>query len=752
MALSDRLDLSSLNPSQQAAVRHDSGPLMIIAGPGSGKTRVITHRIAWLVRERGVPPWGIAAVTFTNRAAREMRDRVAELLGEEAELRWLGTFHRICVRMLRMHGQLIGVPQSFTIYDDDDQMSVAKRAVKELQVDPKQFGPRRMLSRISRAKSEGETLETFASATGSYYDEIAARVWEVYERALGEAQALDFDDLLIQGLALFGQEEVRERYARQFRHVLVDEFQDTSVLQYELARAWSAGTRNLAVVGDPDQSIYSWRAADIRNLHRFRKDHPDAEEVQLNENYRSSAPILEVANAVMDGARERLPRRLRAMREGGAPPVLHEAYNESDEAEYVAQRLERGMRDGSLRASEAAVLYRTNAQSRAVEESLLHRGIPYRVVGGARFYDRREVRDLIAYLRLARNGADSAAFGRVVNVPPRGIGAKTAALLAGWAGEHARSELEAAAAAAGRDETAIRTVEPPVVSARAAANLGRFVDLVRESRATAAARPLSDALKLILDRTDYREHLRKIGADEAEAEERWENVKELVTVTQNYDEVAPGAALDVFLEDVALVSDVDDLPEGRPDALTLITLHQAKGLEFPCVFLIGVEENLMPHQLSLDDPASIEEERRLFYVGITRAERELHLIHAFRRAYQGRSGHNPPSRYLEDIPAGLLSGGARATAPVGEDVRPARNRHLTWAQMQSDEVEDFVEEEEPVRTSLAAGAGVRHEVFGNGEVIDLKHTGSDIEVTVHFDDAGMKKLLASVANLTLREG
>ena len=747
MSGASSINLAGLNESQLSAVTHESGPLMIIAGPGSGKTRVITHRIAWLVREREVPPWGIVAVTFTNRAAREMRDRVAELLGEESELRWLGTFHRICVRLLRMHGNLIGVPQSFTIYDADDQLSVAKRAVKDQQVDPKQFGPRRMLSRISKAKGEGETLDSFASATGTYYDEIAARVWEVYERALGEAQALDFDDLLIRGLQIFEHPEVRERYARQFRHVLVDEFQDTSGLQYQLARAWSAGSRNLAIVGDPDQSIYSWRAADIRNLRKFQEDHPDAAEVQLNENYRSNGPILEVANAVMERARERLPRRLRAMREGGALPAVHEAYNEMDEAEYVVRRIEQGMRDGSLRPSDGAVLYRTNAQSRAVEESLLHRGIPYRIVGGARFYDRREVRDLIAYLRLARNSADSAAFDRIVNVPPRGIGAKTAAVLTGWAEEHVRSPLDAAAAASGREEDAIRTVELPRVSARAGANLGRFVDLVRDARRVAATEPLSEAVRLLLDRTDYREHLQRLAADDGEAEDRWENVKELVSVAENYDAVAPGAALDIFLEDVALVSDVDDLPEGRPDALTLITLHQAKGLEFPCVFLIGVEENLMPHQLSIDDPASVEEERRLFYVGITRAERELHLVHAFRRSYQGRSGHNPASRFLADVPAELLSGHAVAAAPVGEDVRPARNRHVTWDEMQPDVVE-----EEPVRASLEVGAQVHHESFGAGEVIDLKHAGNDIEVTVHFEDAGMKKLLASVANLAMLEG
>ena len=718
---------------------------MIVAGPGSGKTRVITHRIAWLVREQGIAPWRIVAVTFTNRAAREMRERVAELIGDDVRFDWMGTFHRICVRMLRMHGELIGVPRSFSIYDDDDQMSVARRAVKDLHLDPKEFPPRRVLSRISRAKSEGESRADFSAVTRSYLDEVAARVWETYEHRLAEAGALDFDDLLIRALELFRHEEVRERYARQFEHVLIDEFQDTSALQYELARAWSAGRGNLAVVGDPDQSIYSWRAADIRNLRRFVADHPAAVEVQLNENYRSTGPILAVANAVMARAKDRIPRELAAMREGGAPPASHEAYNEGDEAEYVAERVERGVRDGSLRAADAAVLYRTNAQSRAIEESLVHRGIAYRLVGATRFYDRREVRDLIAYLRLARNPADGAAFDRVVNVPARGVGAKTAEVLTTWAREHAKSPMDAAASASGRDEDVFRVADPPAVSSRAGANLGKFVDVIRGARATAAIKPLSEALRLILRETDYQEHLDRLAQDEAESTERWENVQELLTVVSSYDEVAPGAALDVFLEDMALVSDVDDLPEGRPDALTLITLHQAKGLEFPVVFLVGLEENLLPHQLSLDDPASVEEERRLFYVGITRAERELHLVHAFRRGFQGRSGHNPPSRFLQEIPEELLAGRGSSAAPVGDDVRPARNRLVTWDEMGGAEPEP-----EPVRGSLSAGLAVHSELFGDGEVVSVKPIDGDIEVTVHFEEAGMKRLLASLANLSLR--
>ena len=747
MVLSPSIDLQALNESQRTAVTHGAGPLLIVAGPGSGKTRVITHRIAWLVREQGVAPWRIVAVTFTNRAAREMKERVAGLIGGDVPLDWMGTFHRICVRLLRKHGNLIGVPQSFTIYDDDDQMGVAKRAVKDLHLDPKQFPPRRVLSRISRAKSEGGSRGGFSAATGTYFDEVAARVWEIYERSLAEAGALDFDDLLIRALELFEHEEVRERYGRQFEHVLVDEFQDTSALQYDLARAWSAGFGNLAIVGDPDQSIYSWRAADIRNLHRFIADHPTAVEVQLNENYRSTGPILAVANAVIANARDRIPRKLAAMREGGALPILQEAYNEGDEAEYVAERVERGIRDGSLRATDAAVLYRTNAQSRSIEEALRYRNIPYRLVGATRFYDRREVRDLIAYLRLVRNPADGAAFDRVVNVPVRGVGTKTSEVLTSWAREHAKSPMDAAAVASDRDEDVFRLADRPAVSSRAAVNIGRFVDIIRSARAVAAAKPLSEALRLILRETDYREHLDRIAQDESEAEERWENVKELVTVTAAYDDVAPGAALDLFLEDMALVSDVDDLPDGPPDALTLITLHQAKGLEFPVVFLVGVEENLLPHQLSQDDPDSLEEERRLFYVGITRAERELHLVHAFRRAFQGRSGHNPPSRFLHEIPEELLSSRGSAAA-VGDDVRPARNRRVTW-----DEMSSVAEPEpEPVRGSLEAGLGVHSELFGDGEVIAVKPIDGDIEVTVHFEEVGMKRLLASLANLSVRSG
>ena len=728
------LDLSQLNPAQREAVTHGGGALLIVAGPGSGKTRVITQRIAWLVREQGIAPWRILAVTFTNKAAREMRERLGALLGDEADDLWLGTFHRICVRMLRANGERIGIAPSFAIFDDDDQMRLALRSIKELNLDPREFPSRRVLSAISQRKTEGLSRAEAAGQVGTYFDEVVVRVWELYERELQGAQALDFDDLLNRALQLFELEEVSARYRRQFEHTLIDEFQDTSVVQYELARAWSAGSGNLTVVGDPDQTIYSWRAADVRNLRSFVEHHPQAAEVQLNQNYRSTQQILDVANAVIAPARERIQRTLRSERSDGAKPRLHEAYSESEEAEYIARTVAEGVHEGRIRHGDAAVLYRTNAQSRAIEEALITRGIPYRLIGATRFYDRREIRDLVAYLRLARNPHDRPAFERVVNTPRRGVGAKTLEGLTAWASMHGQSLMDAAAAA-GR--VADLGIEPPRVSKGAAKGLARFAQTVARARATAAAQPLTDALRLILLETDYRDWLTAQAEDDAE--ERWENVQELLTVAENYAAMAPGAALDAFLEDVALVSDVDDLPDGPPDAVTLITLHQAKGLEFPLVFMAGVEENLLPHQFSIDDPASLEEERRLCYVGITRAARELHLLYAFRRAYQGRSGHNPPSRFLNDIDPDLLRMD-RAAAPVGADVRPASNRWAAW-----DDFDDAQPEPEPIQ--INPGDRVRHPAFGEGIVLAVNAASFEIEITVRFTEAGEKTLAASMAEL-----
>ena len=740
-----RLDLEGLNDAQREAVTHPGGPLLVIAGPGSGKTRVITHRIAWLI-EQGTPPWRILAVTFTNRAAREMRERLEALIGtDESNQVWLGTFHRTCVRMLRSHGQEIGVPRSFAIFDDNDQMQIVRNAISDLQIRKEQFPPRAVLSGISKAKSEGISFDEFASSTQSYFDEIITRVWEQYEEALRTSGALDFDDLLLKALEMFQLERIRDVYHERFEHVLVDEFQDTSTIQYQLARAWSRGNNNLTVVGDPDQSIYAWRSADIRNLKYFLRDHAHASEVQLNNNYRSTQQILDAANAVINNSRDRIERRMITDNQGGSRPYLYAAASEWDEARYVSNYVNVGLRDGTLRPGDVAVLYRTNAQSRVFEESMVEHGIPYRLVGATRFYDRREVRDLLAYLRLVRNSADAAAFARAVNVPSRGVGPATIETLTHWAATHARSGYQAAAAAAGLDNDALGgSLTSPVVSKRAANSLHNFISLIEDARLQAATGPLSEALRTILDKIRYRKWLSRQSDSEADAQSRWENVQELVTVTERFSETPPGAALDEFLEEVALVSDVDDLPDGPPDAVTLITLHQAKGLEFPIVFIAGMEEHLLPHEFSLNDPAQLEEERRVCYVGMTRAMRELHLLHANRRSYQGRSAHNPPSRYLADIPAELLQIHGRRQAPVGADVRPARNRVVRWDDFDSSDTQP----EPPPSIGLKEGDEVSHEIFGIGVVTGLRAIGRDAEVTVRFADAGVKRLLASMSNLT----
>ena len=743
-----QLDLSLLNSQQLAAVTHRAGPLLVIAGPGSGKTRVITNRIAWLI-EQGTPPWRILAVTFTNRAAKEMLSRLSSLVGHEASSEiWSGTFHRICSRMLRRHGNEIGVAANFQIFDRDDQLQVVRNAIKDLQIDPKQYSPQMLLGSISAAKSKGSNLSGFAASTASYYDEIVSRVWERYAAITTSSTALDFDDLLLRTRELLEVESVRSHYTARFEHVLVDEFQDTSTVQYDLANSWASGHKNLTVVGDPDQSIYSWRSADIRNLRYFMRDYPDATEIQLNTNYRSTQQILDVANTIINRSSDRIQRSLTTKNGDGPLPKLYEAYSESDEADYVAQFVDRGDRDGSLRPGDVAVMYRTNAQSRVFEESLIRHGIPYRLVGATRFYDRREIRDLLAYLRLIRNPADSIAFGRVVNVPTRGVGAKSVASLNEWAAYHAQTPFQAAALAAGLNSDAVDGfMQPPPIRRAGASSLRQFVTLIEHGQRQAASGPLSDVLRTILDQTQFQRWIQKQSESDAEAESRWQNVQELITVTDSYSEIAAGAALDAFLEDVALVADIDDLPEGQPDAVTLITLHQAKGLEFPIVFMVGMEEQLIPHAMSANDPVQLEEERRVCYVGMTRAMRELHLVHAFRRAYQGRVAANPPSRYVRELidhEFTLIDHQAAQRAPVGPDVRPARNRQVQWS-----DFDDQVAEPPVLQLSgLNRGDLVSHDVLGIGEVIAIRAEAGDVEVQVRFREHGVKQLLASISNLT----
>lgn len=715
-----------LNPQQRAAVEHPAGAQLIVAGPGSGKTRVIAHRIAWLAEERGVAPWRILAVTFTNRAAREMRERAGALLGERAAEPHLGTFHSMCARWLRIHGEDIGLSPDYVIYDDADQQALMKRVLEELRVDPRRFPPRSVLNAISRAKSELRDADAVMGRADTYFAEVVARAFPRYRDGLRAASALDFDDLLAETVRLFREsEEALERRAGQYLHVLVDEFQDTNPAQYALTRQLASAHGNVCVVGDPDQGIYSWRAADARNTRHFLRDFPDATTYLLERNYRSTQPILDAASAVIANNASHIERDLWSERKEGRALTVHEAYNDEAEGEFVAREAGRLTAAGRGRG-EIAVLYRTNAQSRPIEDALVRHRIPYRLVGGVRFYQRREIKDLVAYLRLAHNRLDEASLRRIVNVPARGIGAATVARLGEYAGETGLAPWDACEAVARGEPVA-------GVGARSAAAVRRFVASIEAMRAE-RDRPLAELLDFVLLESGYVDYLR--GQDEG-AGEREENALQLRSVMAQYEDTTGGGAGDLasFLQDVALVADVDDL-DGAGEALTLITLHAAKGLEFPVVFLTGMEEGMLPHIRSFDDPRQMEEERRLAYVGITRAGDAVYLTRAHRRYLGGRPLANPPSRFLDEIPDHLLqpwrSGAEREVraAPEPEPVAVASGADA-----------------DGVEPRWREGERVAHASFGEGVVVSARERRGDVEVVVAFEKAGVKRLLQSLAPL-----
>ncbi|MHB8577293.1 MAG: ATP-dependent helicase, partial [Dehalococcoidia bacterium] len=658
--------LSELNPRQREAAITVDGPLLILAGPGSGKTRVITHRIAYLVAERAVPPWRILAVTFTNKAAREMRERVEGLLGDAARELMLGTFHSICARILRVDGSAAGLGRNFTIFDDSDQLNVIKRVLADMSLDSKQNSPRAILSAISKAKNELRGPGEYQRSVSSYFEEIVARVYRRYQDALDADNAVDFDDLLARTLELFNAvPEVLRKYQQRYLYVLVDEFQDTNLVQYALTRLLAQGHGNICVVGDPDQSIYAWRAADIRNILNFEHDFPATKTVLLEQNYRSTQNILDAAQGVIAAASGRKEKGLWTENERGLPITIYEAGNDEDEAAYVVREISSGLRSAGRRPRDFAVMYRTNAQSRALEEALVRSGIRYRLIGGTRFYERREVKDLIAYLRLINNPRDSVSFARAVNTPPRGIGASSLAELAQWSKSLGVPPYYALQVVVDRDRGMPdqEGVQPPPFTPRTTKAFVRFMTLLNDLIELSEREPIGMLLKELLEAIDYHRYL-TVGSEEGD--ERWQNVQELVGLASQYDaaslqlagEGADGngdggaegedgreqiqrSALAAFLEDVALVSDVDEL-DAQQDAVTLITMHAAKGLEFPVVFITGLEEGLLPHMRSIDDPTQIEEERRLFYVGITRARERLHLSNAFSRSSWGAANYNPP--------------------------------------------------------------------------------------------------------------
>ena len=799
--------LERLNPPQRDAVSHLTGPLLILAGAGSGKTRVLAHRVAYLVAT-SYEPWQIVAVTFTNKAAGEMRDRIAGLIGEEAAREaTIGTFHAICARILRRDGDAIGLTRSFTIYDRADQVALVKSVLRRLDLDEKRFSPNGMLAWIGQRKDELADVATALRQAANYYDETAAKVYEAYQRQLAEDDAVDFDDLLMRTVTLFEDHPtVLAKYQSRWQQIMVDEYQDTNRAQYLICRHLASKHRNLAVVGDDDQSIYSWRGADLRNILDFEADYPDCTVVKLEQNYRSTQTILDAAHAVVSRNAGRKDKKLWTDRGSGTQITLFDAYNEYEEAEFVARQVEKlvgagrrggmaalltsraGDEDGTLKYGDIAVTYRINAQSRVIEESFMRFGIPSQLVGGTRFYERREVKDALAYVRLARNSADRVALGRIINVPARGIGAKTLEELGAWSESRGVSLWQ----------SVLDAGQNPNLAPRARAQLAVFGDLMSGLMTMVPTEPPSAIFDEALERSGLQAAIQD-GTDEGE--ERWLNVLELRGHAAEFDEIAPPEGLARFLEEVALVSDQDELEEA-PDRVTLITLHAAKGLEFPVVFIVGLEEGLLPHRRALEDERELEEERRLAYVGMTRAKDRLYLVHAHHRSTYGVGAQADPSRFLAELPEDLLAaersaapfrrGGGRwagtdddgdwlpsgyrspirgrvseplrpinlpdlsAPRPVGRQLDAARER-VASAKYEGAAVDlgsgTFSvpgagdakgAEEEP---SWRAGDRVTHRRFGDGIVVSSKIVKGDEEVTVAFVGEGVKRLIAAYAGL-----
>ncbi|MBM2825254.1 MAG: hypothetical protein HW402_918 [Dehalococcoidales bacterium] len=717
--------LAELNPAQREAAEAISGPVLILAGPGSGKTRVITHRVAYLMRVCRISPYHIMAVTFTNKAAREMVERLQRLVGDSVKELTLGTFHALCARILRREGQAISIDPRFVIYDDEDQVKLLKRAIQEAGFDPKQYTPAAIAAAISAAKSRMLTPADYAQRSRSYFDEVVGRVYERYQQLLAESRAVDFDDLLMKTVELFRHNpDILARYQSRYQHIMVDEFQDTNLVQYELIRQLGGKYRNICVVGDPDQSIYSWRSADLRNILNFEKDYPEAKVVLLEQNYRSTKMILEVASNVISVNQQRKPKNLWTDNEPGEAVSVVETYTEQEEAQFVVSEVERLVSEGKTSLGDCAVMFRTNAQSRALEEAFIRYGTPYKLVAGTRFYERREVKDIIAYLRLIQNPQDSVSLMRIINAPQRGIGQQTQLKLASWAKSIGVSAFEALPLLTRSESNEAIPFTPHLRQV-----LTKFAGMMEKLITASQQLNLVELFDLVIEESGYRAYVK----NEADGEERWENILELRTVAVAYSELRPPEGLASFLEGVTLVSDVDGLEETTA-AVTLITLHQAKGLEFPVVFIVGMEEGLLPHFRSLDDPTQMEEERRLSYVGITRAKERVYLTRAFRRNLMGRSMVSQPSRFLSDIPPRLIK---NSPAWQGEE-RPVAEAMSSWNRPAATP--------RPVNPTLKAGDHVRHSQFGEGIVVSCHPVKDDAEVVVAFNQV-VKKLLLSFARL-----
>ena len=706
--------LATLNPAQKQAVQATGGPMLILAGPGSGKTRVITHRIAYMVTSCGVAPYHIMALTFTNKAAREMRNRLELLLGQDSSGLTLGTFHAVCSRILHREGRSMGLDSRFSIYDEEDQVNVVKQVLQTLNLDAKKFPPQTLRAAISQAKSQLVDSEEYAQQVDSYFKEIVSRVYYQYQQRLGQVQAVDFDDLLVKTVKLFRDHpDILSRYQERYTHVLVDEFQDTNIAQYVLLKQLAGRNSDICVVGDPDQSIYSWRFADLRNIFSFEADYPQAQVVLLEQNYRSTKNILGVASDIISANVQRKTMHLRTENEEGPMVTIVENENEGEEAQRVVNEIQRLVDHESLSFRDCAVMYRVNAQSRVLEDYFVRYGMPYKLVGGVRFYQRREVKDVIAYLRVVNNRHDDVSLARIINIPGRGIGVKTLSLLRGYAQSEGISLYQALG----------RLLEQKEFSSHIAQSAMGFLSLMESLIARGHQLDLAHLIDEVIQQTGYREYLmgQEGGGD------KWENVMELRSVALEYDELPPEEALAAMLDRVSLATELDGLDD-RADVVTLITLHQAKGLEFPAVFITGMEEGLLPHRKAFLSLEEMEEERRLCYVGVTRAEKYLYLLRSYRRNLFGRSVANPPSRFLRDVSPHL------ANLVTARGLWQETKRRTSRPEPQSPAINE----------EWRVGEHVHHRKFGDGIVMNCLPENGDCIISVAFKEVGVKKLLLSL--------
>ncbi|MHC5267915.1 DNA helicase PcrA [Enterococcus sp. LJL98] len=736
--------LDGMNERQKEAVQVIDGPLLLMAGAGSGKTRVLTHRIAYLIEEKMVNQWNILAITFTNKAAKEMKARVVDLLGSRGEDVWVSTFHSMCVRILRRDIDHIGYSKNFTILDSSDQLSVMKRVLKELDLDPKKYDARSILSTISNAKNEILTPEKYEALQGDYYQKIVARCYARYQRELYRNECMDFDDLIMNTIRLFQEvPEVLSYYQNKFHYIHVDEYQDTNHAQYTLVNLLAARFRNLCVVGDADQSIYGWRGADMQNILDFEKDYPDAQVILLEQNYRSTKTILEAANQVIQNNRNRREKKLWTDNQAGQQITYYRGQSEREEGQFIVSQIGQAIENENRSYNDFAVLYRTNAQSRAIEDVLLKANIPYTMVGGHKFYDRKEIKDLLAYLNAIANPSDSISLERIINTPRRGVGPTSLTKLQQFSAMHDWTLLEAA-----------KEADLANIGGKAGKELKAFGEMMMAFTKMIPYLSVTELTEQVLEKSGYLDELKIQNTLESQA--RIENLEEFLTVTQEFDQrfkmeaEESGAAVEerliIFLNDLALLSDIDSYEE-KSAQVTLMTLHAAKGLEFPVVFLIGMEENVFPSSRSLTEEQDLEEERRLAYVGITRAEEKLYLTNASSRMLYGRSQYNSPSRFISEIDTALLQaqtsrpaansygrpqGQAQVLKPVfhQQAPRPSRtNKQATGAEAKE----------------WAIGDKVLHKTWGQGTVVKMINEGKDSELFIAFPQQGVKRLLAAFA-------